>query len=392
MTKVAFLLNFTKEYKGGINYIKNLLYACSRENQGNIEFFLFVPSDIEQEYIDNFHPYARVIKTDILKRGTLYWFLEKLLNRYFNSSFFILKLLKKYKIDIVSHSNFFSRYKGLKIINWVPDFQILHYPELWTDMERKRILKQYKNMVKHSDVVVLSSNDAFKDYCSFTSKKIDKVKVLQFVSQPAALTETEFEETQKIIVDKYNINRSFFYLPNQFWSHKNHITVFKAINILKARGLNPLLITSGHMADFRNNKKLENTLNYITDNDLTENILLPGLIPYKEVLVLIRSCMALINPSLFEGWSSTVEEAKSSGKQIILSDIPIHREQNPENGIYFNPLNENNLADIMQKVIVGNNEKLGGYFISPKVLENLIHRTKIFSTKYLNIVAEVTGV
>ncbi|MBK0381142.1 glycosyltransferase [Mucilaginibacter segetis] len=391
MTKVAFLLNFTKEYKGGINYIKNLLYACTKEKHADVEYYLFVPADIEEDYIKMFAPYAHIIKTNILKRGTVSWFIDKVLERKFSASFFLLRLLKKYNIKVVSHSNFFSRYKGLKLINWVPDFQILHYPDLWTDQERKRILKQYNDMIKYSDLIVLSSNDAFKDYKSFTTVNVDKVRVMPFVSQPGSLSEQEFNNTLNSIKSKYNINRSFFYLPNQFWSHKNHITAFKAVDILKKRGLNPLLVTTGHMADYRNNKKLQNTLNYINDNNLQNNILLLGLIPYAEVLVMIRSCLSLINPSLFEGWSSTVEEAKSCGKTIILSDIPIHREQNPDTGIYFDPLNERELADIMQKLMSDSKNIDENYFTDIHVEQDLIKRTKAFSERYYEIIKEVTA-
>ena len=40
--------------------------------------------------------------------------------------------------------------------------------------------------------------------------------------------------------------------------------------------------------------------------------------------------VAVINPSEFEGRSSTVEQAKSLGKQVILSNIKIHKEQKPD--------------------------------------------------------------
>jgi hypothetical protein len=33
----------------------------------------------------------------------------------------------------------------------------------------------------------------------------------------------------------------------------------------------------------------------------------------------------------------TVEETKSIGKTIVLSDIPIHREQAPASALYFDP-------------------------------------------------------
>ncbi len=45
------------------------------------------------------------------------------------------------------------------------------------------------------------------------------------------------------------------------------------------------------------------------------------------MLVLLAHAVAVINPSRFEGWSSSVEEAKALGKPLIVSDIPVHREQ-----------------------------------------------------------------
>jgi len=388
--RVAFLLNFTKEYKGGINYIKNLLHACSTSENKELEFFLFVSSDIEHEYIDMFSPYATIIKTNILKRKTLTWFFDKILERKFSSSFFLLNLLKKHKIDVVSHSNFFSRYKNLKIINWIPDLQILHFPELWTKSEHKRIINQYKDIVRYSDRIILSSNDAYNDFINFTNDNHDKARVLQFVSQPAEISEDEYIYVKKLIEEKYNIKGNFFYLPNQFWSHKNHMTAFKAVNILKKKGLNPLLVTTGHMADYRNTASLQSIYDYVEQNDLSTNILLLGLIPYNEVLVLIRSCLALVNPSMFEGWSSTVEEAKSTGKQILLSDIPIHREQNPKNGIYFNPKDEYKLADEMEKLLLMDNTNTSNdFFIEQEVKDNLIYRTKLFAEKYQNIISEL---
>ena len=36
---------------------------------------------------------------------------------------------------------------------------------------------------------------------------------------------------------KYGFRGIYFYLPNQFWVHKNHWVVLKAVASLKARGV-----------------------------------------------------------------------------------------------------------------------------------------------------------
>jgi glycosyltransferase involved in cell wall biosynthesis len=72
-----------------------------------------------------------------------------------------------------------------------------------------------------------------------------------------------------------------------------------------------------------------------------------GLVPYRDIMSLLRWSVAVINPSLFEGWSTTVEEAKSMGKTVILSDIPTHREQSPDRGKYFSPHSPAQLATLL---------------------------------------------
>lgn len=54
-----------------------------------------------------------------------------------------------------------------------------------------------------------------------------------------------------------------------------------------------------------------------------------------------------MNPSLFEGWSTVVEEAKYRGKRIILSDIDVYIEQVSAYGYYFSPHDADALAKLM---------------------------------------------
>ena len=60
-----------------------------------------------------------------------------------------------------------------------------------------------------------------------------------------------------------------------------------------------------------------------------------GVAPHADLIAIIQNSVALSNPSLFEGWSTTLEESKLLGKTILLSDIGMHIEQSP--GVYFDP-------------------------------------------------------
>ena len=69
------------------------------------------------------------------------------------------------------------------------------------------------------------------------------------------------------------------------------------------------------------------------------------MIPLAHVYALLRACTALLNPSAFEGWSTTVEEAKSFGVPMMLSDIGVHREQTGGAARYFDLNDAPALAD-----------------------------------------------
>ncbi len=390
MIRVAFLFTFSKEYKGGINYLKNLFYATKLNNYHDLEYYMFVSPDLDQEYIDLFAPFATIVKTDILKKGTSKWFVNKVFSKLLKKPLLLFSLFAKYRIDILSHSWFIQKNKSIKLLNWIPDFQNLHYPNLWSDKEIELLNKFNDDLIKYSDAILLSSYDALNDLKQIAPDGVEKAKVLQFVSQPGELDEDAVLENTVIIKDKYGIGDRYFYLPNQFWAHKNHITVFKAIGILTKKGLNLTLVTTGVMNDARgNNDNIIKLKKFVTDNKLDKNILLLGVIPYAEVLTLMHNSLAVINPSLFEGWSSTVEEAKSMGKTIILSDIAVHQEQRPQNALYFGAQDEEQLALILENIWTngtGNTTPSKEYLVN-----DLLSRTAQFGNNYYRILKELVN-
>jgi glycosyltransferase involved in cell wall biosynthesis len=88
----------------------------------------------------------------------------------------------------------------------------------------------------------------------------------------------------------------------------------------------------------------------IEANSLRPNVRLLGLIPHAHIPALMQSCTALINPSTFEGWSTTVEEAKAMGTPMILSSLRVHREQSTD-ALFFDPASPEQLADILDRFV-----------------------------------------
>jgi glycosyltransferase involved in cell wall biosynthesis len=355
LIRVAFWFDRPIEYTGGLNYIKNLLYAVSLVNNGRIDPYIFMSAGIEEDLARELAPLATVVRTPVLERNSPWWYLDRVLFKVFGSQPLVKRELGKRAIQVVSHAVQSSGIGApFRVISWLPDFQFLHLPHFFPELKVGAEIRRTRKSIEKSDATILSSHAAYKDFCSIAPAEcVARAHVLQFVSQPdSGLGVVDDAAGKAAIERKYGFTGRYFYLPNQFWAHKNHWVVFKAVAELKARGIDVLVICTGNLNDYRlkGTGHVDSLRKFIVDNSLERNVLILGLLPYQDVLFLMRNCVAVINPSRFEGWSSTVEEAKSIGKSVLLSDIAVHREQNPMDGRYFDPDNDNDLACKMLEV------------------------------------------
>jgi glycosyltransferase involved in cell wall biosynthesis len=64
----------------------------------------------------------------------------------------------------------------------------------------------------------------------------------------------------------------------------------------------------------------------------------------------VHDSFAVLQPLLFEGWSTSLEESKAMCKQIVLSKIDTHLEQAPERGLFFSPDSPDELAACLKSL------------------------------------------
>jgi hypothetical protein len=390
MTKVGVFLSscFPDEYPGGKNYMMNLFYSLLLLKEKKIQFILFIGKKTNLQYEKDFEKYGKVVRTSLLDRKSLYWFIYKVFYKLFNSHIIAYPIIKKYNISVMSHSDLYGAKLPFKTVNWVPDLQFLHLPNLWDEKGLKHQQKIFKERLLLSDVCVNSSYDAEKDSLHYVPKA--RTSVIRPVYQVSDEIYSNSDSTIFFLEDKYDFKGKYFYLPNQFWTHKNHMTVFKALSILKSKDINALVICSGLMDGADSKERghrdyMDSIHNYIAENNLEYNIRLLGLIDYEDVKKLGRNSISIINPSFFEGWSTTVEEAKSIGKNVILSNLQIHIEQDPPGGIFFDPNNAEDLSEILEQKWK-NSEGGPDYDLEEQARKILESRTIDYAKKYHNMI------
>ncbi|ENG4186238.1 glycosyltransferase [Providencia rettgeri] len=319
-----------KFWMGGVNYYLRLCQVVSLY-PNNISFTVFVSKNTPQYIIDHFLkiPIVTCVKINSVKQSTSDLLKAIILGMDYN----IKKMCDLHKIDIlIENASFFGWRKFKPIISWIPDLQHAFLPEFFSKKNRlKRDLGFYFQSI-FSTLIFVSSNDTKNNFLArYKISDNKKVRVVPFSVPTIKIDEIQ---TQKVL-DLYNITNDFIYLPNQYWPHKNFELVIEAINLIKKNNQKPIqIISSGSNSNLNYYNKIESLKEKyaITDNEFKYL----GFIPNEHVATLIQASKALLNPSKFEGWSTTVEEAKSYNKFMFLSDIAIHHEQAEFNAKFFN--------------------------------------------------------
>lgn len=382
MSRVAFLLRpYCFEWLGGLNYFATLISAVRDHGSGSVDPVLLTPVTRPDDALVQFADVETHATASLDGRGVGHM-ARAAGAQLTGHNRVLLRELRRFRIDVLSHT---VPVRGVPTISWITDFQHRHLPDLFSARDRASRDRSFRRMTRAARVIV-SSEDARADLAAFAPEAEARVRVLHFVPQPptdvtagaiAALT------------GRYGLER-YLHLPNQLWAHKNHGVVVEALGLLRDRGMDIVVAATGDLSDYRAQQHVERLRARVHELGLEEHFKLLGRLPYSEVAALMQGAVAVVNPSLFEGWSTTVEEAKSLGKPVALSDLPVHREQDPPGGAFFDPLVPASCAAALQQVWEGEGPATTAQ-LHEAAAAALPDRRRAFAASYEGIVDEVVA-
>jgi len=375
--RVAFTSISRRRWAGGYNYQLNLFAALARHCPGRIAPVLFCGSSDPGAELAPFSkiPAVEVVQSSAFDQSNagLVAALVTGIDRRAAEQF------KTREIDVVfENARFFGRRLPLPVMAWFPDFQHRKLPGLFSTAARWRRDLGFRVQIASGRSILLSSESALEDFRTSYPGLSNAVSVARFATEPSPELLTADIST---VLGEHRLPETFFYLPNQFWRHKNHQVVIDALTILKARGVNAVVAASGSTEEPRKSGYFGDLMKQVADRGLDENFRYLGLVPLTHVYALLRSSLALINPSRFEGWSTTVEEAKSFGVPMLLSDIPVHREQAGQAARYFSVDDPDTLANHLSSTL-----QRPQPFAVRDLLPGLERRVKAFAEDFIQAV------
>ena len=367
---IGIIFNFSKNWFGGVNYIINVIKTLNTlPSNEKPDLTVFYAKQLSAE-LDK----IKSLNYENIKYKELNYYLPRSLNYLFsvlfNKNYFFKKEFEN--LNSIYPFNDLPAYQktNVKLVSWIPDFQHKFYPNYFN--KAHLILREFKfkKIFKYSDITVLSSKDSQDSLVTFY--KYNQSVVIPFVSFIDPNDSVNFESTK----NKFKLSSVYFLIPNQFYEHKNHIITVKALKNLINKYPEIQFVYTGKQDNFK--KKYIRVFNdFIKKNNLTNNIVFTGFISREEQIALMINSKAVIQPSLFEGWNTSIEDCKSLGLDVIASDIKVHREQLGKTSLFFKKNSEEDLANLI--TLKMENKKISNFNFS------LEKESKVVAKKLINI-------
>lgn len=234
------------------------------------------------------------------------------------------------------------------LIGWIADFQHRRLPEFFSRSDYESRETAYGLLAGCAARIVCSSQSVADDFSAAYPLIAAKAALLRF---RAAIDLRWVDLDPQETLDRLGVSGPYVYMPNQFWRHKNHELAFAAWRELRQRGETVSLVCSGPTTDYRWPDYFRGLERFLAEHSLQDSIRVLGQVDRIDQIQLYRGASLVLQPSRFEGWSTTLEEARALGKPMAVSDIPVHHEQCGDAAWYFGLEEPTLLSDLIQSLV-----------------------------------------
>jgi glycosyltransferase involved in cell wall biosynthesis len=359
MLRVGLMAMGGSSWIAGVQYLHSLLYGNSllpKEEQASLRLYLDFGSHCISDYREVLMFSAGVHVTHFSPTASLplyrklRWSASTVVRQRrwpALPSLDLPRLLRKHGADVLFAGTSVERDIGIPQICWIPDFQHVHRADFFSVEERKNRDQHFARTMAEADRVIVGNQCSYADASQLYPETRHKLAVLPCTMYLGR--GWRMADAQRVVL-KYDLPKKFLLFPSQFWKHKSHATVFRAIQLLHERSIDDaVLVCTGFAHDYRFPNYAAELREFLTTHRLTTAVRVLGLLPRHDQVQLMRAAAAIVQPSLFEGWSALLEECRSLGKLVFASDTPMHREQLSERVHLFAPTSAEALTDLLTR-------------------------------------------
>jgi len=346
--KIGIYLESGPACGGSYQYNRFLLRALAEICQDKIELVTFLAADHWHDAVEPYQlkrvssPVSKIWQklAGLWRRSKLPLSVWHLFARKFHP---LTRKLIKENCDVV----IFPAQDALTYLMPVPTIGVIHdlmhryerqFPEVGDQKEFLKREFHYQKMCEWSKAILVDSELGRKQAEESYAMAKYKCHALPFITGVEANQNSNIRE-------KYNLPEKYFFYPAQFWQHKNHIRLLKALSKVIQQYPEMQLVLVGSPKN-----GYDEVVDIIETLKLKNNVTILGLVPDDDMAGLYQNARALIMPTFFGPTNIPPLEAFALGCPVAVSNIYAMPELYQDAALYFDPNQVDEIVTIMMRL------------------------------------------
>ncbi len=238
------------------------------------------------------------------------------------------------------------RIPGVPVVIVVHDLQYQAYPQFFTDEERYYTDYYFRQACRVAARLICVSE--YTRQMVLASSKLPPERVLTIQSTLINRLELVAPELVRQVLAEYALRKDGYLLyPANFWQHKNHEALLTAFSVyLSSQPESDLkLVLSGAPG-----QRMDALSQMARQMGLAEKVIFPGFVLPQKLSALLQGCLALIFPSLYEGFGLPVLEAMAFDKAVLCGNLTSLPEVTESAAHLFDPRQPEEIAAAIERI------------------------------------------
>jgi glycosyltransferase involved in cell wall biosynthesis len=239
-----------------------------------------------------------------------------------------------------------------KTITTCHDVGFLRLPQVYSWLEIKYQRFALNFAIRHAKKIIVVSEFTKKELIELTGISSERMVRVYNGYDRSRYKVIEDQTAIEMVLKKYNLCKPYILYVGRLELKKNTPGLVQAFGILKKNSnlksqISNLKLVLVGQPGFGFEKIAEAMI----ENDLHDEVILPGWIDQKDLPFLINGAELFVFPSFYEGFGIPVLEAASCGTPVVASDIEPIRETAGEAVYFVDPWKPEDIASGILRVL-----------------------------------------
>ena len=327
------------------NYIRSLM-AILTEHYPDNKYLLFAPKETSLFNVKSLKNVAAIFPKSMAGKYFQGWWRRRGMVKNIAASGISIYHGVSNELPVCIESS------KVKTVVTIHDIIFERFPKTYNFDERYVHRFKIKHACKIADAIIAISEQTKNDLINYYKIPTDKIFICYQSCNPIFLQKITAAE-KKIVKQKYQLPDTYFLFVSSIAPRKNLILICKALLLLKETLNIPLVIIGN------GKKEKEEAKNFMDANGLKNRMILlnempvskePAFTTAADFPAIYQQALALIYPSIFEGFGAPLLEAMCSGIPVISSNTSSLPEVAGDAALYFAPDDAVILAEHMLRI------------------------------------------